>query len=313
MTFAPAPLTKLAAFYKAHGGVPLGIVGNTAHTVGYHLGKDRIFDGTGPGLGANDYSVKLARDKAGLTNAASAIDLGKINASLAELRTFSKWLVAACTAEKAGYRDVREIIYSPDGVKVQRWSGEDGQIHTGPGNGDDSHRFHTHVSYYRDSESRDKIALFSPYFTSTPTEDTMPDLSSYLPGYSAVLKATSNVRATPAVGGALIRTVPAGKTETWIITGYAKGGPDTDGACTTTDWPCRWAGGRWEYTSFCNLTGAPTPPAPVPVPPDAASCKPFSDAAYTKGVADGTVAGSRAEWDRQSAGATVAVELLPRP
>jgi hypothetical protein len=166
----------LARFWIAQGGVSLGIIGNTAHTKGYHLGADRIFDGGGPGIGWDDYSVKLARDKAGLTNAASAIDLGKLDGSLGELRRFSRWLVRRCQAKADGYRDVREVIYwNPDTAAVERWSGVDGLIHTGPGQGDLSHRTHTHISYYRDSEGRDKRPLFAPFFApdipDTGTED----------------------------------------------------------------------------------------------------------------------------------------------
>ena len=165
MSYAPATLSALGSFWVAKGGVNLGIVGNASHVVGYHLGRDRIYDGAdGPGIGDRDYSVQLARDKAGLSNAASAIDLGRLNGSYANLRRFSKWLVAQCMAEKPGYRDVREIIYSPDGDRVVRYSGTDGQIHTGPGNGDLSHRTHTHISYFRDSAGRDKRPLFAPYF-----------------------------------------------------------------------------------------------------------------------------------------------------
>ena len=164
MSTSPATLTALSAYWRAQGGVMLGIVGNKAHTSGYHLGKDRIFDGSGPGIGWSDYSVKLPRDKAGLTNAASAIDLGKLGGSLGNLRAFSEWLVAQCQSKTPGTGDIREIIYSPDGVKVQRYSGVDGKIHTGPGNGDLSHRSHTHISYFRDSQARAKVPTFAPYF-----------------------------------------------------------------------------------------------------------------------------------------------------
>lgn len=176
MTTTPPTLADLAAFWVSHGGTNLGIVGNQKHCSGYHLGRDRIYgtcackpDGTcEPGQGAKDYSVVMARDKAGLTNAASAIDLGRLNGSLTQLYEFSKWLVAQSQAGAAGYRDVREIIYSPDGVKVQRYSGVDGGIHTGDGNGDGSHTTHTHISYFRDSEKRDKRLLFAPYFAELP-------------------------------------------------------------------------------------------------------------------------------------------------
>jgi len=170
----PATLAALGAFWTAQGGVNLGVVGNTAHTVGYHLGRDRIYDGTGPGLGDNDYSVQHARDRAGLTNAASAIDLGRLDGSLPQLYAFSRWLVARCMADAATRRDIREIIYSPDGDRVQRWSGIDNAIHTGVGNGDASHIGHSHISYFRDSQARDKIAAFRPYFAEVENMAQLP-------------------------------------------------------------------------------------------------------------------------------------------
>lgn len=180
MTYSPASIVDLMRYWESRGGVSLGIVGNQAHCSGYHLGKDRIFGSCAcrragkclPGQGNDDYSVKLLRDRKGLSNAASAIDLGRLNGRLADLRKFSRWLVARCQADAPGALQVREIIYSPDGETVQRWSGEDNRIHTGPGNGDDSHRTHTHISFYRDTEHDAKVLLFAPYFEDLPDSST---------------------------------------------------------------------------------------------------------------------------------------------
>lgn len=165
MTVAPTQLRLLGAYWTEHGGVNLGIVGDTAHRArpSYHNGQDAIeqYGRTA----ATDYSIRHVRDREPyLTDAAAAIDLGKLDGSLAGLQKFSVWLVQQCLYAAPGWRDVREIIYSPDGVTVQRWSGIDGQLHTGAGNGDSSHRWHTHISYFRDSENRDKVALFAPYW-----------------------------------------------------------------------------------------------------------------------------------------------------
>jgi hypothetical protein len=168
MSFAPKALLDLSAYWESKGGVSLGIVGNKAHTVGYHIGADRIFDGAGPGLGVLDYSVKLTRDRNHVTNAAAALDIGRLDGSLKQLYAFSRWLVSRCKAEAPGTTQIREIIYSPDGEKVQRYSGEDGAIHTGPGNGDLSHRTHTHISFYRDTETNYKVLLFAPFFEDAP-------------------------------------------------------------------------------------------------------------------------------------------------
>jgi len=164
MTFAPASITALGAYWTAHGGVNLGIVGNAAHTRGYHLGKDRIYDGAGPGVGDADYSVQQPRDKAGLTNAAAAIDLGRLNGSLAELRDFNRWFVDRCMALHATtYRDVREYICTLDGKTVVGWSAlqPDRLI---PGYGDLSHLGHAHAAFWRDAQARDKVGLIRGYF-----------------------------------------------------------------------------------------------------------------------------------------------------
>jgi hypothetical protein len=165
MTFAPPTLIALGRYWRAQGGVLLGIVGDTAHAtkgISYHLGESQ--------LTANAYSRRTARDKAGLSEAASAIDLGRLDGTFNELRDFSEWLVRQCQSNAEGTRDVREVIYSPDGVKVLRYDREEG-IHSDAdeGEADASHRTHTHVSFYRDSQGRDKVGLFRPYFE--PEED----------------------------------------------------------------------------------------------------------------------------------------------
>jgi hypothetical protein len=288
MSYAPKTMLDLQAYWRAQKGVSLGIVGDTRHTKGYHLGKDRIYDGAGPGLGDADYSVKTTRDKRGLTNGAAGIDLGKLGGSYVNLRTFSKWLVARARANAPGTSMLREIIYSPDGKTVLRWDRQRGYASAPrPGEADASHLTHTHLSFYRDTEAKDKRPIFAPYFATAPVpppeDQPMPSLSAYLPGYVAVLKGTSNVRTEPKLSATLLRTVPAGQTETWTITGFARGEKDTDGSCTTTDWACRYAGGRWEYTSRCNLTGDPKPPADD-TPYSKADLEAASRASYNGGL-----------------------------
>src|SRR5690606_6657845 len=55
-------------------------------------------------------------------------------------------------------KDIREVIYSLDGKNVKRWDRLKRRT-----SGDSSHTFHTHISYFRDSETRDKTALFARY------------------------------------------------------------------------------------------------------------------------------------------------------
>ena len=83
MSYSPKTLQTLGAYWTGQGGVMLGIVGDVRHTAGYHLGRDRIYSSTGQG--SDDYSVKLPRDKAGLSGAASAIDLGKLGGTYSRL------------------------------------------------------------------------------------------------------------------------------------------------------------------------------------------------------------------------------------
>lgn len=170
MTYAPASLKALATYWMSRGGVNLGIVGDAAHQAraSYHNGRDVI---TKYGrTRETDYTIRTDRDWRGLTDAASAIDLGQLQGSYRGLREFSSWLVARCRINVTGTDMIREIIWSPDGATVLRWDRERGYA-SAPraGEADSSHLTHTHISFYRDTEGQDKIGLFAPYFE----EDTM--------------------------------------------------------------------------------------------------------------------------------------------
>ncbi len=149
MSYAPKTLLDLDAYLRGHGVPTVGIVGDAAHTYGYHLGKDR--------LRAGDYSASLARDKAGLTNAASAIDIGNHTG----LKALTNFLALAGAAGQA--KDVREVIGPGFDGRAYRWSADNDWNREGPRAPGDSHEWHCHVSFYRDSEYRDKTGLFRPY------------------------------------------------------------------------------------------------------------------------------------------------------
>lgn len=163
-TYAPDSIQDARRLLLAHlpglTSAEVGIVGDTAHQAtgsSYHLGR--------PNLRSDSYSiVESSRDRNGLSNAASGLDIGDWAATVAgkrhTLRSFSVWLVAQCKAGTADTRDIREVIYSPDGESVKRWD-RLGKRSTG----DSSHLWHTHISYFRDSEHRDKTALFRRYLT----------------------------------------------------------------------------------------------------------------------------------------------------
>jgi peptidoglycan hydrolase-like protein with peptidoglycan-binding domain len=168
VTFAPASIQKAQRYVHDKTGlafVSLGIVGDKNHNGGYHCGIDRV--------DADDYSVdESPRDRAGLSHAASALDIGKWSG----LRKFSVWLVEQCKANTPDTRDIREVIYSPDGKTVERWDRE-GERDSGDG----SHRSHTHVAWYRNSEFNDKTAVFRRYFDGEVDNVPVPQVPSTIP------------------------------------------------------------------------------------------------------------------------------------
>lgn len=164
MTYAPWQLLTVRAYLKPLTGLPdkdLGIIGDTVnHDGGYHCGWDRrrIVDGV-----LRDYSwLESPRDSSHKTDAASAFDIGWFP----RLRELSIWIAQECAAGAPDTLDIREIIYSPDGLVVKRWDRLGKRI-----SGDSSHLKHSHLSYFRDAEDRDKTALFRRFFEGT--DDTM--------------------------------------------------------------------------------------------------------------------------------------------
>ncbi|MFF0122752.1 hypothetical protein ACFYP0_11160 [Micromonospora arida] len=170
MTRAPANLLAVRSLLLTHlDNAPgpddldpgeVGIVGDSSHRGGYHCGSDRVVP--------NDYSVvESPRDRAGLTLDAAALDVGQFDVRSGgrsnTLSSFSVWCVAQCVANAADTRDIREIIYSPDGSTVKRWD-RLGKRTTG----DSSHRWHTHFSFFRDAikAGRDQRPLFRRYLSS---------------------------------------------------------------------------------------------------------------------------------------------------
>jgi len=140
-------------------GAEVGVVGDTNHWGGYHTGRDRL-------NARQDYSVvESSRDQKGLSNAASALDIGtfsfKHGGKTHTLQDFSKWLAKEAARGAKDTQDIREIIYSPDGKTVKRWD----RLGKRSG-GDSSHLGHTHISYFRDSEARDKTAVFRRWIDS---------------------------------------------------------------------------------------------------------------------------------------------------
>lgn len=170
MTYAPVDLLSVQRYLQAKTGLPwvsLGIVGDPAHgTSGYHIG--------GRTTPPTDYSRRESpRDNpVGLTDAASALDVG---GGWARWREFTLWLVSRCRAGDTRARDIREVIYTPDGRTVARWDRLGVRS-----DGDVSHLTHTHVSFYRDSEGRRHLpdnfmGLATEFFDGIKGDDDMSD------------------------------------------------------------------------------------------------------------------------------------------
>lgn len=284
MTFAPQSLKDLGAYIVSQGCVNLGVVGDTAHTakgVSYHLGADQ--------LTATAYSRIHPRDKAGLSNAASAIDIGKVKGTLKNLQTLSNWLQGQLAARAIDTLDIRELIYSPDGLKVMHWDSPTQTLYTGgtgTGHGDNSHLTHTHVSFFRDSEARPKTSLFARYFEG---EDL--DAKVDIPVGRVNVAAGGTVYADPEKSAVLIPVWSGAQN----VQAYSQraGTP----GLTAIRIDLIGSGGDdlrigWVGTDKVSL---PAPPV--------TDCAPQ--------VAAANLAGQRAEWDRQNLNAKVA--LAPKP
>lgn len=119
---------------------------------GYHLGKDQIESPCGQGI-ARDYSTRRKRDRRGLTDARSALD---INLATKDEKALIEYLLQQ---PATALMDIREFI-GPNaegrGTRYARENDWEPEVYP-EGN---SHEWHVHISWLRDSEFRDKIALF---------------------------------------------------------------------------------------------------------------------------------------------------------
>lgn len=211
MTYAPASIIEVRTFLKGEDAdldnVELGIVGGPSHILtgtSYHLGADQLK------MSKNPYSARTARDRNGLANpatrdAACALD---IDDDLDELRPLSIWLVNQCRAQALDTLDIREIIYSPNGVDVYTWDREQGVTSLPQKRGNSSHRTHTHISWYRDSVLRPKVGPFKRFYAPpAPTRKRMIDMF--------FLQVTGS-QAVYVSDGIRTRNMPAGTFDTMV-------------------------------------------------------------------------------------------------
>lgn len=113
-----------------------GIIGDQAHTYGYHRCRDVL-----PG---NDYSRVLQLDLQGDGQAASALD---VKFSSADMKTVSNRLLSAAKANDGRLRGLREFGGTVDGVNTKSY--DLAARHEGTNEWDDTHLWHVHLSFYR--------------------------------------------------------------------------------------------------------------------------------------------------------------------
>lgn len=146
--YAPAAIRGL--FDKVHAAMPAalmgGIIGDQAHTYGYHRGRNYV--------GAGDYSTQYPEDREGDGEAASALDISWSDAE--SHYTASRRLLDA--AHDSRMHAARSFFGSVDGWNVCGFDYVEGV----PVTSDDSHLWHVHLSitrkYANDAAALDGIA-----------------------------------------------------------------------------------------------------------------------------------------------------------
>ena len=141
-----------------------GIVGDSAHTYGYHRGRNYI--------SSSDYSCQQADDKAGPGEAASALD---VTMNDADMKTVSKRLNDAVNKGDSRLHCLREWYGTTNGYDVTGRDVRTGNYITS----DDSHLWHVHLSFYRKwaddpTEAKKVAAVFNGTSGSGGGDDDMP-------------------------------------------------------------------------------------------------------------------------------------------
>lgn len=175
MTYAPDDLQVVRRYVLSKTNLDansVGIAGDKGHASdgGYHEGNDDL---ASVGKLSSDYSKRESpRDRPG-SNAASALDIGNFDHNGRNLRALSQFIVNKCKGGDTRCKDIREVIYTPNGVNVSRWDRLGIRA-----TGDSSHLYHTHLSFFRDSEGRralpnNILGLLTEYFEGVSTMTTL--------------------------------------------------------------------------------------------------------------------------------------------
>jgi hypothetical protein len=170
-TSAPADLLDFRKTVMAKTGLSdlsIGIVGDPSHrqSGGYHEGRsdliaiDRYHPPADQNVGSTseDYSVRLLRDRSGLTDHASAMDIGSdwSHGGRSAWLRFNNLLASQLKVNDANLAAIRAINYSPDGTAKRRI---DRQNNWSLESSSDSVDGHTHIEWYRDTEGHRSNSL----------------------------------------------------------------------------------------------------------------------------------------------------------
>lgn len=201
MTNAPSDLLTVRQRVMAITGLTdpadVGIVGDGLHarTGGYHEGHDVL---SAIGVLATDYSVaEYARDRAGLTDSASALDVALAwpSGGRAAAIRWTNLLVADLLAGTPGTECLRAMNYSPDGTARCRRDKRTGLVEEASS---DSVDIHTHFEFWRDTEgqragafadlvvrrARQAITGVDPNAPTTTGDDMPQDAGELAPGFA---------------------------------------------------------------------------------------------------------------------------------
>lgn len=178
--YAPASLRWLGAQVekKVPSARMSGIVGDSAHTYGYHRARSK--------LPASDYSVKLAADRSGDSSAASAIDIS-LSPSMMRIVT-KRFMDVAKDKTDPRRKYFREFFGTLDGRTVTGWD----TASDSATNSDSSHLWHVHVSVHRKyATSRTAAEALLTIFTGQESDNDMPKFISMGAKRSQALKPRS--------------------------------------------------------------------------------------------------------------------------